>query len=77
MEIYYRNYHGNDKTALKPLFIPNCGQKCPLNKLFEIYQDVIPTKDFDTECRLPQDIHKQISSSNLNTGKTGKCFYSY
>lgn len=37
---------------LEPLFIPDCGQKCPLTKMFDVYEDIIPTEDFDIECRL-------------------------
>lgn len=52
MEIYYKMEPGEDKLPLEPLYIPNCGQRCPLNKIFEMYQDILPTEDFDTECRL-------------------------
>lgn len=54
VEIYYKSYRGEDKVPLEPLSIPNCGTRCPLEKFYEIYQDVIPTEDFDTECRLPE-----------------------
>lgn len=52
IEIYYKRDRGDDKVPLQPLIIPNCGNKCPLHKLNEIYQDILPTKDFETECRL-------------------------
>jgi len=32
--------------------IPNCGIACPLDKMFSLYDDVLP-KDWDTECELP------------------------
>lgn len=50
MEIIYKSYHGEDKGPLKPLFIPNCGVRCPLDKFSEIYRDIIPTEKFDKEC---------------------------
>lgn len=53
IEIFYKRDRGADKVQLQPLVIPNCGPKCPLNKLNDIYRDVIPTGDFETECRLP------------------------
>lgn len=56
IEIFYKLERGEDKMPLKPLVIPNCGQKCPLNKLNDIYRDVIPTEDFETECRLSHSI---------------------
>lgn len=54
VEIYYKHSRGEDVEPLEPLSVPNCGQRCPLEKLYEVYRDVIPTEDFDTECRLPE-----------------------
>lgn len=48
MEIYYKREHSDDRARLEPLDMPNCGQKCPLDKLFELYQDDLPTEDFET-----------------------------
>lgn len=53
VEIYYKRSRGEDKVPLEPLSIPQCGKKCPLERFYELYRDVIPTEDFDTECRLP------------------------
>lgn len=64
VELYYKQERGEDKVKLQPLFIPNCGQKCPLSKLYEIYQDILPTEDFDTECRLPTALPLQL---NINS----------
>lgn len=50
VEIYYKQHHGEDIIPLEPLFIPNCGRKCPLSKMYELYDDILPTDDFDTEC---------------------------
>lgn len=72
VELYYKQERGEDKVPLQALFIPNCGQKCPLNKFYEIYDDIIPTEDFDTECRLPSasPLQRNIKSgSGLTAGK--------
>lgn len=74
IELYYKQDRGNDKVPLQPLSIPNCGNnnKCPLSKLYEIYRDILPTEDFDTECRLPSTLplqHNTKSASVLTAGK--------
>ncbi|XP_031621877.1 lysosomal acid phosphatase-like [Contarinia nasturtii] len=51
IEIYYKHERGNDKVPLKPLNI-RCGIKCSLDAFYGAYNDIIPTKDFDTECKL-------------------------
>lgn len=35
-----------------PLEIPGCGTRCSMDQLYEIYASMIPTHDFETECRL-------------------------
>lgn len=72
VEIYYKRDRGEDKVPLQPLFIPNCGQKCPLNKFYEIYQDILPTEDFDTECRLPFAYSLLSEIESINGGASGK-----
>lgn len=52
VELFYKKSHGEDKEPLEPISIPNCGQKCPLNRWYEIYKDILPTDDFDCECRI-------------------------
>lgn len=54
VEIYYKSYRGDDPVPLEPVFIPNCGQKCPLEKLYWVYKDILPTTDFDAQCRVPE-----------------------
>lgn len=49
LQIFYKN---TSTETLKPLMIPKCGTTCPLNKMFELYSDVIPDGDFETECKL-------------------------
>lgn len=72
VELYYKRERGDDKVPLEPLEIPNCGKKCPLDKLYEVYKDIIPTEDFDTECRLPTTFslpHNTKPGSGANAGK--------
>lgn len=70
VELYYKQERGEDLVPLQPLLIPYCGQKCPLNKLYEIYRDIIPTEDFDTECRLSSTLQLgPMSSSGVTAGK--------
>lgn len=49
IKIFYKN---STEEILSPLNIPNCGSVCPLNKMFEIYKDILPDNDFETECRV-------------------------
>lgn len=46
VQIFYRN---TTETPV-PLMIPGCGKSCALEKMFEIFQDVMPKFDFETEC---------------------------
>lgn len=32
--------------------IPRCGKKCDLDKFENLYRDIIPRDDFETECGL-------------------------
>ncbi|XP_031627083.1 prostatic acid phosphatase-like isoform X2 [Contarinia nasturtii] len=49
IQIFYRK---SEEEILLPLNIPNCGEKCSLNQLYNLYNDIIPDHDHDTECRL-------------------------
>lgn len=52
LQLFYRN-STDTANAPVPLEIPNCGtSKCPLNKWYELYRDILPTKTYDEECRL-------------------------
>lgn len=46
MQIFYKT---TENENLFPLNIPNCGEKCSLDRFYEEYQDII-ANDFDTEC---------------------------
>lgn len=49
IEVYYRN---TTEIQPPPLYIPNCGYSCPLKKMYQLYANVLPKKDFKTECEL-------------------------
>lgn len=46
IEIFFKN----STSAAVPLHIPNCGLSCPLEDLYVLYKDVLPSKSFDDEC---------------------------
>lgn len=31
--------------------IPHCGTKCDLDKFYDVYRDIIPEEDFESECK--------------------------
>lgn len=70
MEIFYKNYRGDDPVPLKPLSIPNCGKKCPLDKLYEVYKDIIPTKDFEVECHVPDEVKTAENTIKVTSGSS-------
>ncbi|XP_031636524.1 uncharacterized protein LOC116349297 [Contarinia nasturtii] len=49
VQIYYKNSIDTEITALH---IPKCGIKCPLDKLYALYDDILPTQSFTKECKL-------------------------
>lgn len=50
LQIFYRKLEEEHPI---PINIPGCGEKCPLNQFYELFQEIIPD-DFDTECSLTQ-----------------------
>lgn len=46
--MFYRNA---DEEHPNPIHIPGCGGKCPFNRFYELYQDIIPG-DFNSECMI-------------------------
>lgn len=51
VQIFYKNPTSENPD---PVEIPNCGIKCPLNRLFDLYSEIL-TSDPDTECRLSSE----------------------
>lgn len=49
IQLFYKN---TTAESLSPLNIPNCGEKCPLEKFYSIYKDIIPEEDHEMECQL-------------------------
>lgn len=47
VQVFYRN----TTAEPKPLDLPGCGTSCPLDKMFEIYKDVLPV-NWEEECAL-------------------------
>ncbi|XP_065361200.1 venom acid phosphatase Acph-1-like [Calliphora vicina] len=47
MELYYQN---GPKSSLEPLTLPGCIFQCPLAKVMELLQDVLPTGTYDEMC---------------------------
>lgn len=47
VEIFLRN---NPKTDAKPLTIPGCDRKCPLDKFIELTKDVVPSEKSLSSC---------------------------
>lgn len=45
--------------------IPGCGLKCSLSKFHEILEEVIPTADFESECKIP-DLSDPGEGTNNN-----------
>lgn len=48
IQLFYRKC---GEETLSAMNIPNCGEKCTLNKFYELYNDIIAS-DFDLECAL-------------------------
>lgn len=51
MQIFYKN--SNDSPD--PIHIPGCGTSCPLSKMYELYDDILPKNDFATECQIHEE----------------------
>lgn len=46
VSVFYRN----TTAEPQPLHIPGCGPSCPLNKMIDLYYDVLP-EDWQAECQ--------------------------
>lgn len=45
-------YKNPKQANVLPLTFPDCDEKCPLDKLFKLYNDILPTQSFEEECAL-------------------------
>lgn len=50
VQIFYKNSIKNPEA----IYIPECGTACPLAKMYDLYDDIIPKNDFQTECLIPE-----------------------
>lgn len=50
--------------------IPSCGPMCSIEKFYEIYKAIIPTGDFEEECRLDSE----VPYSEFTAFDSGKIF---
>ncbi|XP_031629370.1 prostatic acid phosphatase-like [Contarinia nasturtii] len=46
IQLFYRK---SNEEHLSPLNLPNCGTMCSLNRLYELYSEIIPV-DYESEC---------------------------
>lgn len=51
VQIFYKNSDKNPEA----IAIPGCGTSCPLRKMYEIYDEIIPKNEFDVECQIPEN----------------------
>ena len=50
LEIFYKR--NATTTEATPLYVPDCGYSCPLEKLYRLYDDILPKGDIAEECGL-------------------------
>lgn len=50
LQIFYKNSDRNPEA----MELPECGKACPLSKMYEIYDDILPKNDFSTECGIDE-----------------------
>lgn len=60
VQIFYKN---SSDEHLEPLYIPSCGEKCPIEKLRSLYKAVIPVKTLEEECQLTKSEINEESDS--------------
>lgn len=51
-DYYIQLYYKNSAKTPEPINIPQCGSACPLSKMYQLYAEILPKKDFDTECNI-------------------------
>lgn len=69
VQIFYKN---STETPIA-MNIPNCGDFCPLEKLLILYNDILPDKSFEDECRL-STMMLTYAEADLGTVQ-GKLFF--
>lgn len=66
MQLTYR--YDNESKLLR---FPGCGTKCSMEDLYRMYKELIPTAEFEEECRLPFHI-RLIEGYNVFGPGSGK-----
>jgi len=50
-EFYVQIFYKNSDKNPNAMYIPGCGIACPLRKMYEIYDKILPKHPFDIECQ--------------------------
>lgn len=50
IQLFYKKSPNN--AYIVPLSFPGCGIQCPLANLYQVYEEILPTKSFEEECAL-------------------------
>lgn len=53
MRILFRN--SSFGAIATPLFIPGCGWQCPIERMYELYEKVLPSRTYAGECAEVKD----------------------
>lgn len=69
VELFYKT--SKDQNDLKPISIPNCGHSCPLERMYQLYEDVLPTKTFEEECSSTDACYTEKCNDNF-TERNGR-----
>lgn len=67
-EYYVQLFYRTDKSeVIQPINIPNCGIKCSLDKLYELFGDILPTDEdtYESLCHLDIPFDAEIHNSEL------------
>lgn len=48
LQIVYKKSPSSNSSEI--LNIPNCGTACPLDKMYELYKEILPSEDFVSAC---------------------------
>lgn len=72
VQIFYKN---TTNENLEPLSFPGCGSLCPLKKVAELYENVLPG-DFETECRISM-LSMTYEEANFGDSSIGKFYLFY
>lgn len=52
VKLFYKNFTEINDNVIPPLLFPGCEERCSIEKLHELYGNILPTQSFEEECRL-------------------------